>query len=1808
VEAGWGGDGGVEPRRTGSSASDQEALTRVTSAVTRAAVERRTEEEEDEEEEREKRRQEEKAAEDHQAQVKERASQAEVVFSVAESQITLTSSIVTHFKTAWTEEVHERDLGILDWSPEAAERAEMIKWREYIYTPNACYFFAITNPVRWRCFELIEWRWFDRFILMMIAANCLTMTLDEPLQLDLNSDQKRRFYIVGAIFQMFFLCECLVKVTAMGFINGPKTYLRDGWNCLDFFIVVIGMVDILELSEDSGSMNILRTFRLLRPLRALRAAGRFKNIRMLVELLIACMPMLSSVFGLISFIFFIFGILGVQLWGGVLRSRCYSLDDGEIDYGNVGRICSLTSAATVNSAGGMYKCNIGYECLPNYLNPYYHIVHFDNIGGAMMIIFQTMVQEDWSIIMYKVWDAFSFWTWSYFVVLNVVGPMFAIQLFLVVVANKYAHAKEQQRVAEESAVCLYEVKIGIIAGVFVEDSSNSTSIDSYCKVDVDGKFKKTRISRGTYAPEWHEYFVFKVPESTTMASIQLLSWQRYGPHPVLGTLDLPVGKLDDNEEGTDKLYEVMNDVGNAMDGNIRIRTQWRKTEAEEWSVLPEVDEDEFPEEDDLDEEEDLTCFGTFRFWLLVIADSEDLNNLVTLMILINVAFMAVDHDCDLDLDEYCMGFKANLEVGNAVFTLFFLCELVIKVTGFGVLNYAKEPFNLLDAFIVTTSMLELPAGFQYTACLRDAIEREVSGKNLCVSQSGIFLVLRSFRLVRILRIAKLVRAFPQIQKQIKVISKTIGAVSSLVALILLFMIIFAILGMSLLGGKSMEALGAHDVDSIPLLRKGAYIRVIRPGDPRMQTAQIRSIDFSREASFEIEHFMDQGVYEWVWDMQDTEPEHFLEIAGPKDSPELGILNATRVVGLAPRDSFDTFMFSCLTVFQLLTASDIGDVMYPSMRGAGTAVVIYFIILTVIGNFMLFNLFVAIIITGFSETKAAILKEEREQLLVVEEEKLRRSASVARGASISSRKSHQSMSRGKSLGKGVSSLAATRVNGFWDKIRRRIKGFFGIIEGEPMTVDQFKENAGLDGENKSAGQSDTGSVMEAPNWRELPYLRMVIENRYFTGFIVTIILVSCVPLAMDYPGADPAISQILAYVTYGTNGIFIIECGWKIAAYGWKKYITSKWNRLDFFLVVTSILDMLVEIIDVDGTASGSIGFLKTFRIFRALRPLRVISKSKGLKVVLQTVARAIVPVMNTILIALSVFFVFGIMAVTLLGGRTSYCTDVAVEAKANCSGVDESLGEVRTWRERQLTYGNIGSAMLSMFVLASQDNWEMHMYAGVDATASERGPVANSDPVTAIWFISFMIVGSFFVIQLFVGVFIDTFQTVTYESKSLSRNNSNVSSGTTDTEMKNIVSPSSPYRLAVFTVVTQKRFDILIAVFIVSNVVTMSAETFQASEQHRNMLAVFDFLFNFVFAAEVVAKLFALYPQQYFISSWNRFDFIVVMVSFSGILIDHLGSAIDLNPTILRVLRIVRIFRILRAFRIFKAAQGLQNLVRTLTRSLGAVTNLGTLLILLFFVAGVFCVDFYSGLCLDDWDSDHGPSPYGIYPDGRMDRCVLIPERDLLEHHASFSNLGMALLTLFRICTADNWSEIMAACSLRAGPRVFDGNATQMAMESLRRFNATGDVRDIHTARSILPGCQSATEINALDEIISCAIRDPLTGLCPSNCGNMEVSSLLFSMFLCASNFVLLNLVMAVLMQELQASMDAVVKSETKKKSLSVLLSVSSATSKWLKLAGDDYVETPQPPLTPGKAPLQPAASPKTGSSPVSAAGKGGQK
>ncbi len=85
--------------------------------------------------------------------------------------------------------------------------------------------------------------------------------------------------------------------------------------------------------------------------------------------------------------------------------------------------------------------------------------------------------------------------------------------------------------------------------------------------------------------------------------------------------------------------------------------------------------------------------------------------------------------------------------------------------------------------------------------------------------------------------------------------------------------------------------------------------------------------------------------------------------------------------------------------------------------------------------------------------------------------------------------------------------------------------------------------------------------------------------------------------------------------------------------------------------------------------------------------------------VLSTVARAIVPVMNTVAIALTVFFVFGIMAVQLIGAKTNFCTDPFVLNKEECRGVN-AAGEPLEWRPRAMTYQWIGMLCFVTWVYA----------------------------------------------------------------------------------------------------------------------------------------------------------------------------------------------------------------------------------------------------------------------------------------------------------------------------------------------------------------------------------------------------------------------------------------------------------------------------------------------------------------------------
>jgi hypothetical protein len=97
-----------------------------------------------------------------------------------------------------------------------------------------------------------------------------------------------------------------LKIFGFGFILNKGAYIRDGWNILDFTIVIIGYISLFG----SSSINIssLRVFRVLRPLRTIT---KVEGLRLQVTALISALPLLLDTVIVLLFFFIIFAIAGV---------------------------------------------------------------------------------------------------------------------------------------------------------------------------------------------------------------------------------------------------------------------------------------------------------------------------------------------------------------------------------------------------------------------------------------------------------------------------------------------------------------------------------------------------------------------------------------------------------------------------------------------------------------------------------------------------------------------------------------------------------------------------------------------------------------------------------------------------------------------------------------------------------------------------------------------------------------------------------------------------------------------------------------------------------------------------------------------------------------------------------------------------------------------------------------------------------------------------------------------------------------------------------------------------------------------------------------------------------------------------------------------------------------------------------------------------------------------------------------------------------------------------------------------------------
>lgn len=173
-----------------------------------------------------------------------------------------------------------------------------------------------TARVRHLSLALIEWKWFDRFILFLILLSSVFLATYEYR----DPASSWNAFVDGVAEPIFLFCftlEMVLKIVAWGFFVDKCTYLRDGWNWLDFIVVVSAWVEFVDV-VDTG-LAFLRLFRILRPLRSLNAVPQ---MRVIVRTVISSVPRLFNVIGVTVVLFVIFGTIGTTLFGGVFFRGC----------------------------------------------------------------------------------------------------------------------------------------------------------------------------------------------------------------------------------------------------------------------------------------------------------------------------------------------------------------------------------------------------------------------------------------------------------------------------------------------------------------------------------------------------------------------------------------------------------------------------------------------------------------------------------------------------------------------------------------------------------------------------------------------------------------------------------------------------------------------------------------------------------------------------------------------------------------------------------------------------------------------------------------------------------------------------------------------------------------------------------------------------------------------------------------------------------------------------------------------------------------------------------------------------------------------------------------------------------------------------------------------------------------------------------------------------------------------------------------------------------------------------------------------
>uniref|UniRef100_A0A8C0UFQ0 Sodium channel protein n=1 Tax=Cyanistes caeruleus TaxID=156563 RepID=A0A8C0UFQ0_CYACU len=1498
----------------------------------------------------------------------------------------------------------------------------------------ALYILSPFHPIRRAAIKILVHSLFSMFIMCTILTNCVFMAQSET-----PSWNKYVEYTFTGIYTF----ESLIKILARGFCMTEFTFLRDPWNWLDFSVIV--MAYITEF-VDLGNVSALRTFRVLRALKTISVISGLKTI---VGALIQSVKKLADVMILTVFCLSVFALIGLQLFMGNLRHKCvrdytmFNFTNGSLyldgrTWNNSEEFLSdpvnyfikngTEDVLLCGNSTDAGTCPEGYICLKAGENPDHGYTSFDTFGWAFLSLFRLMTQDYWERLYQQTLRSAGKIYMLFFMLVIFLGSFYLVNLILAVVAMAYeeqnqatiAETEEKERKFREAMEMLKKEQEALATkGI---DSMSLSSLEMSPKSAKERRNKRKK-KKSLGADEYGEDQ--RNPKCDyddgqrrmTSPSDEASKKQLLMPHrPSVDHSDEPFQR----QRAVSAVSIITSALEELEESHQKCPPCWNHFAVKFliWDCCP-------------------LWLLIKKFVKFVVMDPfTDLT--ITLCIVLNTLFMALEHY------KMTKEFEHMLYIGNLVFTGIFTAEMIFKVIALDPYYYFQQGWNIFDSIIVILSLMELG-----------------------LSSMGNLSVLRSFRLLRVFKLAK---SWPTLNTLIKIIGNSVGALGNLTLVLAIIVFIFAVVGMQLFGKSYLD--------------------------------NVKKIS---------------------------------------------------TTGNLPRWHMNDFFHSFLIIFRILCGEWI-ETMWDCMEVAGQPLcLLVFLLVMVIGNLVVLNLFLALLLSSFSADNLSAPDEDgemnnlqlafarinrglqyakkaawnfccnvlRHPKTTAEKKAMMKLVAQNPGALNNCVNSHTTAELGKDMENHKENRAEDGVNKNGEKHPAITDDDFmtnpdlsicvpiavgeSDIEEEDEEQSTFTEmeqqekqlqlrgqrcqSPGVRSQNSEiyeelselhvdkqlkaeppppVGQKELdeislseGSTVDLTNpaelleqipefaeelmepedcfpevcvrffpccsvditkfpgkiwWRLRKTCYRIVEHNWFETFIIFMILLSSGALAFEdiYLEDRKNIKTMLEYADKVFTYIFVLEMLLKWVAYGFKKYFTNAWCWLDFLIVDVSLISLVANTLGY-----SEMGPIKSLRTLRALRPLRALSRFEGMRVVVNALVGAIPSIMNVLLVCLIFWLIFSIMGVNLFAGKFGKCInktegDMPLDSKIINNMSDCILYNVSGtfyWTKVKVNFDNVGAGYLALLQVATFKGWMDIMYAAVDSRECEEQPEWEFNLYMYLYFVIFIIFGSFFTLNLFIGVIIDNFNQqkkklggqdifMTEEQKKYYNAMKKLGS---KKPQKPIPRPLNKYQGFIFDVVSKQAFDVSIMILICLNMVTMMVETDDQSQEKVNILHKINMLFVAIFTGECIFKMLAL-RHYYFTNGWNIFDFVVVILSIVGTVLSDIIQKYFFSPTLFRVIRLARIGRILRLIRV-------RTLLFALMMSLPALFNIGLLLFLVMFIYAIFGMANFA----------YVKKEYGI---------------DDMFNFQTFAN---SMLCLFQITTSAGWDGLLNPI-LNTGPPYCDPN------------------------------------------------------------------------------------------------------------------------------------------------------------------------